>query len=266
MPQHDTATPEAEFRVDQLSVSVYEDDGQLGIAAAEAAAGVLGRAVAARGRANAIIATGNSQRSFLSALGARTDVDWPAINLFHMDEYLDLEPGHPAGFATYLTKLLIARVPVGRFFPVPGNPADVELACAGYEQLLRAHPADLCVLGIGENGHIAFNEPLVADFNDPVWVRVVELDHRSRRQQVGEGHFASLDTVPRQAVTLTIPALRAATELICVVPEARKAEAVERTLVGPIGPECPATILRRTDNVHLFLDHDSAARAVAARR
>ncbi len=148
---------------------------------------------------------------------------------------------------------------MGAFYPVPGRPANVEAACRGYELLLRAHPADLCCLGIGENGHLAFNDPPVADFNDPVWVKVVPLDEASRRQQVGEGHFPSLATVPTHALTLTIPALRAAKKMLCIVPEKRKAEAVRKTLLGPITTACPASILRQTPHCHLFLDRDSAS-------
>ena len=144
------------------------------------------------------------------------------------------------------------------FSPSPnsGTAAD----CGAYEAALRAHPADLCALGFGENGHLAFNDPPWANFADPVWVKVVTLDDRSRRQQVGEGHFATLADVPTEAVTLTIPALLAARRILAIVPEARKAEAVERALLGPLSEDCPASILRRTANARLYLDSDSASR------
>ncbi|PKO21941.1 MAG: glucosamine-6-phosphate deaminase [Chloroflexi bacterium HGW-Chloroflexi-1] len=254
-----TINPVRETFYDQLAVKVYPDNETMGQAAAEAAAAIIRLAIAERGVANIILATGNSQLTFLHALRELPDILWPAVNVFHMDEYLNLPPGHPAGFSLFLRRHLLDHVPVGAFFPVPGHVADVEAACRGYELLLRAHPADLCCLGIGENGHIAFNEPAVADFDDPVWVKVIKLDEVSRRQQVGEGHFATLDETPTQALTLTVPALRAAKRMLCIVPERRKAAAVRKTLLGPISATCPASILRRTPQAGLFLDRESAA-------
>jgi glucosamine-6-phosphate deaminase len=243
---------------DQLEVSIFPNNETMGMAAAEIAASILGRAVADRGVANVILATGNSQLTFLHSLRGMDEIHWQAVNFFHMDEYLNLAPGHPASFPLFLRHHLFDHVPAGAFFPVPGRPDDVDAACQGYELLLRAHPADLCCLGIGENGHVAFNEPPVADFDDPVWVKVVALDETSRNQQVGEGHFASLAEVPTHAITLTIPALRAARSLLCIVPESRKADAVRKTLQGPVSTSCPASILRQTPQAHLFLDRDAA--------
>ncbi len=254
-----TIQPVREIKFDQLAVSVYPDNATLGQAAAQLAASAIREAVAARGVANVIVATGNSQLTFLHSLRVMPGIDWPAVNVFHMDEYLALKPGHPASFPLFLRKHLVDHVPVGAFFPVPGHASDVELACLGYEHLLRAHPADLCCLGIGENGHIAFNDPPVADFDDPAWVKVVRLDEASRRQQAGEGHFAVLDEVPPHAITLTVPALRAARRLLCIVPEKRKAPAVRNTLLGPITTDCPASILRQTSHCRLLLDLDSAS-------
>lgn len=253
------ADPIRTMTFDQLRVSVYQDNETLGRAAAAEAALIIRRAVAERGVANLIVATGNSQLTFFHALRETPDISWPAVNVFHMDEYLNLAPGHPASFPLFLRRHIVDHVPVGAFYPVPGHPADVELACRGYELLLRAHPADLCVLGIGENGHVAFNDPPVADFDDPVWMKVVELDEACRRQQVGEGHFASLGEVPTHALTLTVPALRSAKQMLCLVPERRKAEAVRKTLLGPVSTACPASILRRTPHARLFLDRDSAS-------
>jgi glucosamine-6-phosphate deaminase len=178
-----------------------------------------------------------------------------------MDEYIDLEPGHPASFPAFLRRHFLDHLQpaVGAFYPVPGRRSDVEAACREYESLLRTHPADLCALGIGENGHIAFNDPPFADFNDPVWVKVVKLDEKSRRQQTGEGHFPDLESVPTHAITLTIPALLAARKVLAIVPEGRKALAVQRSLRGPIEPGCPASILRHAAHAHLYLDRDSAA-------
>jgi glucosamine-6-phosphate deaminase len=254
-----TIQPIREFKFDQLAVSVYPNNETLGQAAAQMAAVAIGEAIAARGIANIIIATGNSQLTFLHSLRTVPGIDWPAVNVFHMDEYIALKPGHAASFPLFLREHIIDHVPVGAFFPVPGHASDVERACRGYEQLLRAHPADLCCLGIGENGHVAFNDPPVADFNDPVWVKVVDLDEACRRQQAGEGHFPTLDAVPTHAITLTVPALRAARCLLCIVPEKRKATAVRNTLLGPISTACPATILRQTPHCRLLLDEDSAS-------
>lgn len=244
---------------DQLRVSIYADNESLGLAAAQEAAAIITQAVTERGVANLILATGNSQLTFLHALRRLSDIPWPAVNVFHMDEYLHLKPGHVASFPLFLRRHLLDHVPVGYFFPVPGRTEDIEAACRGYELLLRAHPADLCCLGIGENGHLAFNDPPVADFDDPVWVKVVALEEASRRQQVGEGHFSSLNEVPTHAITLTIPALRSARRMLCIVPERRKAVAVHQALLGPISPACPASILRRTPYAHLYLDRDAAA-------
>jgi len=254
-----TIKPLRESVYDQLAVSVYPDNETLGRAAAEAAAAIIAQAIAERGVANVILATGNSQLTFLHSLRELPDIRWPAVNIFHMDEYLNLAPGHLASFPLFLRRHLLDHVPYGAFYPVPGHADDVEAACRGYELLLRAHPADLCCLGIGENGHLAFNDPSVADFDDPAWVKVVPLEETSRRQQVGEGHYASLDEVPTHAITLTIPALRAAKKMLCIVPERRKAEAVRKTLLGPISTACPASILRQTPHARLLLDQESAA-------
>ncbi len=244
---------------EQLRVRIYRTNEEMGHAAAEAAAEALREAIAERGVANIVLAAANSQLTTLHALREQPGIDWQAVNAFHMDEYLDLPPGHPASFALFLKRELLDLVPIGAFYPVPGRPADVDMACRAYELLLRAHPVDLCILGIGENGHVAFNEPPVADFEDPVWVKRVTLDERSRQQQVGEGHYASLDEVPTHALTLTVPALRAAREMICVVPESRKAEAVRKTLRGPVSTACPASILRHTPHAVLYLDQDAAS-------
>jgi glucosamine-6-phosphate deaminase len=246
-------------QIGELPVSVYASNEDLGAAAAVEAAGAIRAAVAARGVANIIVATGNSQLTFLAALRALPGVPWEAVNVFHMDEYVNLPPGHPASFPAFLRRHLLDYVRVKAFFPVPGEAADIEAACRQYERLLRDHPADLCALGIGENGHLAFNDPPYADFDDPRWVKVVELDERSRRQQVGEGHFRGLDEVPTHAITVTIPGLLAAKRVLAIVPEARKAEAVAQSLLGPITEDCPGSILRRTPHAHLFLDSESAA-------
>jgi glucosamine-6-phosphate deaminase len=253
-----SSEPVSSIQVDQLPVSVYATNAALGAAAATEAAEIIRAAVAARGVANVILATGNSQLTFLAALGAEPDMPWEAVNVFHMDEYINLPPGHPASFPAFLRRNLLDAVPVKAFYPVPGEAEDVEAACREYEALLRAYPADLCALGLGENGHLAFNDPPYADFDDPRWVKVVELAERSRLQQVGEGHFQSLDETPTHAITVTIPALLAAGRVLALVPEARKADAVTHALLGPITEDCPGSILRQTPHAHMFLDTESA--------
>jgi glucosamine-6-phosphate deaminase len=253
-----TGEPVYEMKVDRLPVSVYPTNEELGEAAALEACKVMRQAVSARGTCAIIIATGNSQISFLHALRGLEGIDWSKVDVFHMDEYIGIDPEHPASFPLFLRRHIIDAVKPGAFYPVPSQPQDVEAACREYQTLLESHPADLCVLGIGENGHLAFNDPPHVDFDDPVWVKVVELAEASRRQQVHEGHFASLEQVPTHAITLTIPALLAAKKVLAVVPEARKAEAVFRALNDPISPLCPATILRRSAHAHLYLDSASA--------
>lgn len=246
--------------VDELPISVYASNEAMGQAAAAEAAGVISQAIAARGAANVILATGNSQLTFLSALCEDRSVNWQAVRVFHMDEYVGLDPQHPASFPLFLQRHFLDYVAAGAFFPVAAPVDGTEAACQEYEALLRRYPADLCACGIGENGHLAFNDPPYADFDDPLWVKVVTLDERSRRQQVGEGHFGSLDEVPTHAVTLTIPALLAAGRVLCIVPEARKAEAVQTALHGPISEDCPASILRSQPHARLYLDPESAVR------
>lgn len=250
--------PIRETHFGALPVSVYSTNEELGAAAAVEAADILRTVVAGRGEANVILATGNSQLTFLNAIREMSGVPWDRINVFHMDEYVNLPPGHTASFPRFLRVHLLDHVNAKAFFPVPAE-GDVEAGCRDYEALLRSHPADLCVMGIGENGHLAFNDPPYARFDDPVWVKTIKLDERSRLQQVGEGHFKSLDEVPTHAVTLTVPALLAAKKVLVLVPEARKAEAVERSLNGPLTEDCPGSILRTVPHAHLYLDAESSA-------
>jgi glucosamine-6-phosphate deaminase len=159
-----------------------------------------------------------------------------------------------------LRRHFLANITPKAFFPVVSHNRFPEEVCQEYAAALRAHPADLCALGIGENGHLAFNDPPYAEFNDPAWVKVIRLAEASRKQQVGEGHFKSIAEVPTHAITLTIPALLAAKRVLAIVPEARKADAVYCSMRGPISEDCPGSILRRTAHAQLFLDRDSAAR------
>jgi glucosamine-6-phosphate deaminase len=231
----------------------------MGAAAAAVAQATLQRAIAERGEANLILATGNSQLSFLHALRDLPGISWEKIRVFHMDEYLGIEPTHPASFPLFLHEHILDQVKPGKFYPVPGQPEDVEAACAEYAALLHQYPADLVALGFGENGHLAFNDPPYAKFDDPQLVKVVALDETSRRQQVGEGHFPTLDSVPTHAITLTIPALLSAKRVLAIVPETRKVKAVRACLYEPVSEDRPGSILRTVDHATLYLDPDSAA-------
>jgi glucosamine-6-phosphate deaminase len=244
--------------VDQMEVFVHRDVEALGRSAADDAASVIRRAVAERGVAHAMFATGNSQLAFVDALvHATDDVPWSDVVVFHMDEYVGAGPDHPAGFQRWIRERIVDPVhPRAAHYldglAAPGTEAD------RYADLLRRHPLDLCCLGIGENGHLAFNDPPVADFDDPRAVKVVELEPACRQQQVNEGHFATLADVPTEAVTVTIPALLAATTVLAIVPEARKAEPVRLALTGPVSTACPASVLRTKSHVSLYLDPGSA--------
>jgi glucosamine-6-phosphate deaminase len=254
-----SAKPIYETQVEQLPVSVFQTNEDLGTTAAYDASQIIQAAVHEKGVANIIIATGNSQLTFLSALRRDNQIPWDNVNVFHMDEYIGIDSAHPASFPLFLRKHLLDYVHVRNFYPVSGRANEIEATIAEYARLLRAYPADLCALGYGENGHLAFNDPPFADFKDPVLAKVVRLAEASRRQQVGEGHFAALSDVPTQALTLTIPALLAAQAMLCIVPEARKAPAVHAALLGPLTEDCPASRLRSAEHCRLYLDSDSAA-------
>jgi glucosamine-6-phosphate deaminase len=230
----------------------------LAAAAASEAAAVVRDAVAARSAVRVLFASGNSQLGFLERLTSDPDVPWPAVTGFHMDEYVGVGPEHPASFARYMREHIVACAPVGAFHVIDGH-ADPAAECDRYAALLAAAPVDLCVMGIGENGHLAFNDPAVADFTDPVAVKVVPLDDACKRQQVGEGHFPDVDAVPPTAITVTIPELLRARRVIVVVPDARKAVPVTAAFRGPVTTACPASILQTAPHATVYLDPDSAA-------
>lgn len=246
--------------VDSLRVEVFDDLAALASRAADDAASSIADAIRQRGVASVMLATGNSQLAFLDALAARGDVDWTRVVGFHMDEYLGMDPAHPASFRRYMRERVVGRVHPREFHEIAGDAPDPEAECERYAALLRTHPLDLCCLGIGENGHLAFNDPAVADFDDPRDVKIVELDATCRGQQVGEGHFPTLDDVPHRAITVTIPALLRAGHVVAIVPEARKAEPVRRALRGEITTACPASALRRHPHATLYLDPGSASK------
>ena len=242
-----------------LRVQVFDDPDALGAAVASDAADVIRAAIRARGRANVMFASGNSQLTFLDRLAATDGVNWSLVTGFHMDEYIGLPADHPAGFGRYMRDNVIGQLHPDEFHVIQGTDVDPAAECIRYGALLKSHPLDLCCLGIGENGHLAFNDPPVADFDDPVDVKEVELDDACRRQQVGEGHFADVDAVPTHALTVTIPALLRAGRVFAIVPEARKAEPVRQALDGPIDTACPASILQGQAHATLYLDRDSAS-------
>jgi glucosamine-6-phosphate deaminase len=259
LPAGDAPEPAGMFRVDQLPVRVYRTVDDLARAAAGAAGAVLQRALAERSTAVAIVASAASQIVFLRRLTELPGIDWSRVVLFHMDEYLGITAEHPASFRRFLRERVEAVVRPRTFHYLAGEADQPIRECDRYANLLRAQPIDLCCLGIGENGHVAFNDPSVADFDDSRWVKLVRLDEACRRQQVGEGAFPNVESVPQFAYTLTIPALCSAGSLIGVVPESRKASAVERALCGPIEVACPASVLRRQAQATLYLDSESAA-------
>lgn len=247
------------LQVEQLPVAIYPSNQALGAAAAQRARQIIQAALAERGAAFIILATGNSQLTFLHALRELEDIEWSKVTVFHMDEYVGIDPNHPASFPLFLRQHILDQVKPGKFYPVPNQATDLEQACRDYEALLRAQPLDLVAMGWGENGHIAFNDPPYADFDDPRWVKVIELAEASRRQQVGEGHFPTLADVPTHAITLTVPALLAPQHILCMVPERRKAAAVLACLTQPISEDRPGSILRTVSHAQLYLDPDSAA-------
>ena len=252
-------TPVRSFRANALNVEVYQDTAALSTAVAHRVRDLLADVIARQGSAAAILATGNSQIRFLKELVALGGVDWSCVTLFHMDEYLGVPADHPACFRRYM-KERVASLVNPRAFHYLGGDADLPLdECARYTALLKAQPIDLCCLGVGENGHLAFNDPPVARFDDPHWVKLVKLDDACKMQQVKEGHFPSLEAVPPYAFTLTIPALCSAKKLLCLAPEHRKAVPVKHALQGPISTDCPASFLRTQPQCDLLLDVDSAS-------
>jgi glucosamine-6-phosphate deaminase len=254
-----------EWRVEQLTVRVYDDVDALAAGAAVDAATYVRDAIAARGRANLMLATGTSQLVFLARLidlagpESAAPIDWSLVTGFHMDEYVGLPPTHPASFQRYMRERVAAYLPFGAFHYIDGDAPDADAEAARYAQLLVENPIDVCCLGIGENGHLAFNDPPVADFDDPLLVKVVELANRCKQQQVGEGHFATLADVPPRAITVTVPGLLRARHALAIVPELRKAPPVRAALEGPYGTACPATFLRTQADAVLYLDADSAS-------
>ncbi len=245
-----------ELTVGTLRVIISASRADMGTRAGAHAAQAIRAAIKRNGAARIILASAPSQSETLAALLASA-VDWSRVTIFHMDEYLGLPVEHPQTFRSYQRTHVLSKITPHAFHGIAGESADAE--CARYSALLREAPIDVCCLGIGENGHLAFNDPPVADFADPALVKVVELDATCRQQQVNDGCFPTLAAVPTHALTLSIPALMSARALICTVPGPRKAAAVRATLRDAITTTCPATILRTHAAAALYVDADSAA-------
>lgn len=247
------------FTVDSLNVYEFETRQDMGIHAAQAVHDRILQLLREKEQINMLFAAAPSQNEMLASLAAYDDIPWQRVNALHMDEYVGLPADAPQGFGNFLRRAIFERVNFRSVFYLDGNAGDIERECARYTALLEEHPLDIACIGIGENGHIAFNDPHVAYFNDPQTVKCVELDERCRQQQVNDNCFTYLSQVPRRALTVTIPAIFNAQYIFCVVPARTKAEAVKTTLEGEIGEYCPATIIRRHKNAALYIDKDSAA-------
>lgn len=247
-----------DFMAEKLHVRAFDTRLAMGSCAGKEAAEYIKKLLAERDEINVLFAAAPSQNETLAALCKDKDIDWSRVNAFHMDEYVGLDPAHPAGFRNFLKRAIFDKYNFKSVNLLNGNAADPEEAAREYDALLRAHPLDACLMGIGENGHIAFNDPPVANFDDPVLVKVVKLEERCRMQQVHDGCFDSIDEVPTHALSATIPALMHAKRLFCSVPAATKAEAVRDTVNAPVSTACPATIMRTHPAADMYLDADSA--------
>ncbi len=239
-----------------MNVQVFPNPSELGAAAARHAAAVLNDAIERNGEARIVLSTGASQFETLERL-IREDVDWSKVTAFHLDEYIGLSADHPASFRRYLKERFADRIPIGAMHYVVVE-GDVEANIASLTKLLRQAPVDLAFIGIGENAHIAFNDP-PADFETDEAYIVVDLDEACKRQQVGEGCFPSIDAVPKRAVTMTVHQIMQAKTILSCVPDKRKARAVRHTLEREFTNEVPATMLKRHANFHLYLDEQSAS-------
>lgn len=250
--------PTQSFRADSLAAFVYEDRDSMGQAAADYAAGLLNQILLEQSEARIVVGSAPSQDEFYKYF-SETSVDWSKVEVFHMDEYIGLPGDHPQSFRKYQMDHFVGKVGLKAFHPIQGETDNPQEECDRLNALLGEKPIDLVCLGIGENGHLAFNDPPVADFDDPVYAKIVELDSICRQQQVNDGCFPDFDSVPARAVTLTLKVFWEARYLSGVVPAQTKAKAVQATLKGPISTECPATLMRKHPSARLFLDPDAAS-------
>jgi glucosamine-6-phosphate deaminase len=248
----------SQWYVDALNVQVYDSGVELTQEAVFLTETYLHSCLKTQDTARIILATGNSQIEFLKTLTALDSIDWSRLICFHLDEYLGITAEHPGSFRNYLQHRVEQRINSGKFHYLQGDALQPLRECRRYRQLLQEQSIDLCFLGIGDNGHLAFNEPSVADFTDPDWVKIVKLEPKTRQQQVDSGYFTSLDAVPQYAYTLTIPTICRAKGIICLVQGKHKREIIKQTLQGKITPSCPASILRQQSQATLLLDRDAA--------
>jgi glucosamine-6-phosphate deaminase len=243
--------------IPHISVNIFADRAQMGAAAARTTADLIRHLLVSQPVVNMIFAAAPSQNEFLAALSEQP-IEWPRINAFHMDEYIGLDENAPQSFARYLKEHLFDKTAFRSIHYLHGDAEDPAAECRRYTALLQQLPPDIVCMGIGENNHLAFNDPPVADFHDPETVKVVTLDDDCRQQQVNDGCFPSFGAVPEEALTLTISALVQARHIVCVVPGERKARAVYHTLHSPISEKYPSTILRQHLSVEMYLDKDSS--------
>jgi glucosamine-6-phosphate deaminase len=241
-----------------VEIKVFPDKAEMAAAAAEQAAGLLRRAIEARGRAHVIAATGASQFEFLDALVGAPGIEWERTVFFHLDEYVGLPDSHPASFRRYLKERIVDRVRPGAFHFIAGDAPDPAAEASRVGALIAAHPIDAAFVGIGENGHLAFNDP-PADFETGAPYLVVALDEACRRQQLGEGWFPRLEDVPARAISMSVRQILKSAEILCIVPDARKAQAVRDCLEGDVTPRHPASILQRHPRTTVYLDTPAAA-------
>jgi glucosamine-6-phosphate deaminase len=242
----------------KVDIAIFDTKLELGRAAADRAAAAIGEAIGGNGEARVIAATGASQFEFLDALTATPGVEWARVSVFHLDEYVGVPDTHPASFRRYLRERIVERVHPRAFYFLAGDAADPAAECRRVGALLARAPIDVAFVGIGENGHLAFNDP-PADFESEEPYLVVELDEACRRQQLGEGWFATLDEVPRRAISMSIRQILKAREILCVVPDTRKAQAVRDCLEGEVTPVHPSSILQTHPATTVYLDRASAA-------
>ena len=247
------------MRVDKLEVKIFGSRDEMGQAAALDIREKILELLVRKQEINIVFAAAPSQNEVLEQLTAFDDIDWSRISAYHMDEYIGLPSDAPQGFGNFLKEHIFGKVDFKSVNYIDISAKDAEGECERYASLLKEHPVDIVVMGIGENGHIAFNDPPVADFKDPKAVKTVLLDEICRRQQVNDGCFEKLDDVPKTAITLTVPTLVSANYLFCIVPAKTKANAVYSTLNFDISEKCPASILRRHENAVLYLDSDSSS-------
>ena len=246
-----------ELKIENLPVYVYNNRQEMGKAAAIEAAEQLRSIIKEKGEANVVYAAAPSQSDMLAAL-LNEDVDWQKVRGFCLDEFIGLDTSHPAGFANFLRRNFFDHKDLKEIHLLECSPEGAEKKMAEYVNLLDKYPPDIAFLGIGENGHLAFNDPHIADFNDPLRIKIVEMDLACRTQQVNDGCFSDLSEVPTHAITLTLSQIMAVPRIITVVPTKLKAHAVKIALTEPISTKCPAGILRTHKNAKLYLDKDSA--------